>query len=138
MSEVNLFEIDSREGYLYPSQIGMVTSTDLWKLPLVVNRNTGASLDGIARTLYAELKEQAEVSFVDDVVTSPQRVMLERKLEIVKHIIAVKKAEALQAKEAANRLQEKQRLLALKAQKQDARYLAMTETELDAELAKLG
>ena len=105
----DLFVIATRNKFRFPSEVGDLTSEDLWQLPLTSRR--GASLNTVAIAVNTELRGLAEESFVGP-VNDPKRRELEDKLEIVKFIIATRQAEAtaaanrLATQEAKRRLQE--------------------------------
>jgi H2-forming N5,N10-methylenetetrahydromethanopterin dehydrogenase-like enzyme len=102
MTIENLFENASRKALRFPTERGMLSVEQLWQLPL-----TGQtfSLDGLAKAVNKELRESSEESFVTE--KSSQSGELEIKLEILKHIIAVRKDEA---KERERRLAAAQQL----------------------------
>lgn len=112
---------------------GIASVEDLFDLPLTSEKRD--SLDSVARSVNKQLKEAQEDSFVQ-VATKGSRE-LQLKLDIVKEIIADKLAESEARKTSASNKVELERLLALKAAKQDEAKRALTEEELDAEIAKL-
>ena len=57
MSEVNLFEVATRENYLFPFK-GMINVIDLWNLSLT-------NLDSVFKTLNAEVKKSEEESLLN-------------------------------------------------------------------------
>jgi hypothetical protein len=132
---MNLFEIATREGYMFPSKIGELSVSDIWNLPLTSPK--GASLDAIAITLYNESQDYKTVSFVSPSSTNAKKVRLENMLEIIKHIIAYKQNVAKQAKESVNRAAQKQKILDALNQKQQTNLQNMTEEELAKALEEL-
>ncbi len=99
MSEVNLFEIATRNKLRFGSVVGNLCIEDLWTIPLT--STTGkVSLDEIAVGLNKELKGTEE-SFVTN---TKKDEIVKLKFEIVKHIIGVrldenkKKTEEVQRK----------------------------------------
>lgn len=133
---MNLFELATRENYLFESVKGLLTVQDLWNLPLTVTNNQArASLDNIAVSLNNQLKGSQQESFVTETVKTD--VVLANKLEIVKHIIAVRKQEAKVASEAKAKADEKARLLALLAKKQEQSLESLSEDEIKAKLEQL-
>ena len=135
MSEENtLFEQASRLKLRFASPQGVLSTEDLWDLPLT-SRAGRANLDDIARTYSRELKTQGEESFV----TKPARKdkMLELGFEIVKRVIEVRLAENKATKEAADKAAKKAKLQELLAKKQDDNLGEMSEEELLAEIKKL-
>lgn len=95
---MNIFEKATREKFRYPSAKGQLTTEQLWELPLTAK--SGFSLDEVAKAVNAELKAVDTESFVAT-ETNPAKATLETKLEIVKHVIAVRIADDRAAKAAA-------------------------------------
>lgn len=87
---MNLFEIASRKKYRFNSPKGPLTVEHLWGLPLT-DAHGNVSLDMIAKSIFADMKDEGEVSFVEKSPMTDDT--LSNKLDIVKHIIAVKLAE---------------------------------------------
>ena len=128
----DLFITAIRNKYRYPTERGELTTEDLWDVPLT--SRDGFNLDAIAVGIYNTM-DQSSISFVQHKTVANQ--LLANKLEVVKHIISVKLSDAAEAEAAELRREKKQKLLALKARKQDEVLANLTEEELDAELAKL-
>lgn len=128
MSEQNIFEIASKKRLRFDSKVGLLSVEDLWDLPLT--SKTKASLDEVAITINNRLKQQTE-SFVTE--TSAVNAEDSLKMEIVKHIIGVRKAETAAAAERIKRQEQRARIDALIQQKQDE---ALASTPLE-ELVKL-
>lgn len=109
----------------WESAKGNLTTEDLWDLPL-----TGQiSLDSLAKAVNRKLKESEEESFVE--TRSKADATLDLKLDILKHIIAVKKEEReaiLQAKENAVA---REKILRALAEKQDESLKGKSEKELE-------
>jgi hypothetical protein len=116
----------------FPSKRGLITTEDLFDLPL----RGEVSLDSVAKAVNRLLKETEEESFVD--VKSSATEVHELQMEIVKDAIATKKAE-IEAKENAQSVRaEKNKLLDLLAKKQDAALESLSEDELKKRLEELG
>jgi hypothetical protein len=128
-----MFEKASRLALRFSSPQGSLTTEDLWDLPLTSANK--ASLDNIAKALNRQIKDATTESFV--VKTSKADEELQLKFDIVKHIIEVKLAEREAEKTAATRRAQKEKLLELKAKKQDEKLSSATEEELDAMIAAL-
>lgn len=131
---MTIFEKATREKFRYPSTKGLLTTEQLWELPLTAK--SGFSLDDVAKAVNAELKAIATESFVAT-ETNPAKATLETKLEVVKHVIAVRLAEDQAAKAAAAKKLEKEKLLAVLGRKQDAVLENLTEAELLARINNL-
>ena len=127
MSEVNLFEIATRDNYQFPFR-GMINVIDLWTLSV-------QSLDNVFKTLNAEAKKSEEESLLS--VKTKENEELSNKIEIVKHIVGVKLAEQVAREDAKKKKEMKQRLLEIKAKREDAALENMSDADLDKMLAEL-
>ena len=128
-----MYKLALKENYLFKTSRGMISTEDLFDLPL--SGNNGMNLDKIGKGIIADIKEDGEESLVTANVVNPTNA---NKLAIVKDIIADKLA-AKAAKETAKANSEKkQKLLAILARKQDASLEAKTEAEILSELEALG
>lgn len=121
----NLFELATRNGFRYQSAVGLLTTEDLWSLPLTSTK--GASLNDVAVRLHKQIRDLGEMSFIEP---SPSATGLEPQLEIVKCIIALRKEESQTRKDAAERAMKKKRIAELLAQKEDAELLSKSSDEL--------
>lgn len=111
-----MFEKASRLKLRFDTSRGNISAEDLWDLPL--ESTTGkVCLDSVARDIDRDLKSAEEVSFVTPAAKKDEVNQL--RLEIVKHIIAVKIAERDAASKARERAEQKQRILALISEKED-------------------
>lgn len=124
----NLFEIAVRNKYRFNFK-GFMSVEDLWDLNI-------HDLDKIFKTLSKQLKESNEESLLD--TKSNEDIELTNKIEIIKHIVSIKMEEANIRREAANNYALKQKILAIKAAKQDAKLQDMSEEELNTMLDNLG
>lgn len=127
MSELNLFEVATRNNYQFPFR-GMINVIDLWNLSLT-------NLDSVFKTLNAESKKSQEESLL--VTKSKEDEENSNKIEIVKHIVSVKLAEKKAREDAKKNAEKRQRLLEIKAKRQDAALENMSDEELDKALAEL-
>ena len=127
MSEVNLFEVATRENYLFPFK-GMINVIDLWNLSLT-------NLDSVFKTLNVEVKKSEEESLLNAKTKEDEE--LTNKIEIIKYIVNKKLAEK-EAKENEKKNKEKrQRILEIKAKRQDEALENMSDEDLDKLLADL-
>lgn len=110
---MSIFEKATRQKLRFKTASGMVTTEDLWDMPL----EGRVSLDNLARALNKEIKEQQEESFVKKPSSASTETKL--KFDVVKHIIDVKIADQERAQKAAATRKEKQRILELMSRKQD-------------------
>lgn len=131
---MNIFEFATRRALRFPSKRGLLTTEQLWELPLTASDNM--SLDGVARAANASLKEFNEESFVTPKPTAGKQEAQVR-LDIVKHIIQVKLEEAEKARTAKARAEERQRLLAIMGDKQEAELRGLSMADLQKRLDEL-
>jgi len=122
---MSIFEYATRKKlrFVAPGINGSMSVEDLWDLPLT-------KLDKVAIALNKELKEEKEESFI--VSTSKSNKPLNVKFEIVKHIISTKMVEKEAANNAAAKKAEKQKLLALIADKENEALKGKSLEELKA------
>ena len=134
------FEQALREGYRYASTQGSLTTEDVYRLPLEITdyeRSKGKTcLNDVAKGIFTELKSTAEVNFVSEVSTGD--ALLQAKLDIVKHIIAVKKAEAKAKTDAKSVKAQKDQLAELIVNKKNEALAGKTTEELQALYDQLG
>lgn len=131
---MNIFEQASRKALRFTTPRGLLTTEDLWKMPLQGRDNF--DLDSIAKDCNAALKSVTDESFV--VTTDhPMKAELSLKLEIIKHVIKFKLEERQARADAAAKAEHRQKLLAALEKKQDAALESMTAEELQAQLKAL-
>lgn len=130
----NIFELASIHRLRFPSAKGDLTTEDLWILPLT--SGNGFNLDNVARAVNSQLTAQAEESFVNSTV-NPAKTRLELALEVVKHIIAIKLADQEAARTKAANLAQRDKLISILADKQDAALKDLTPDELVKRIAGL-
>lgn len=133
---MNIFERAARAQLRFSSGIGQLTAENLFELPLAATGNR-ASLDRLACETYNELQALGAVSFVD-AKPNPRKTELELKLEIIKHVIASKQAEAAAAETKAKNVRERERLLEVLAKKKDAQLEGLSEEEILKKLEEIG
>ena len=116
----NMFEIATRNKFRFPFK-GVISTEDLWDLSV-------ESLDNVFKTLNSEMKKTKEESHLS--TKSKDDEVLELKIEIVKHIVAVKQEE----KEARERKfldrERNQKIMSIIAAKQDEQLYNMSVEEL--------
>lgn len=122
-----MFETAARRKYRYPYK-GTITTEDLWGLKV-------QQLDEVYKALNAESKLSDGDSLL--VTKSTEDEDLSNKIEIVKHIVAIKFAEANAAKQLAANREQKQRLLEIIDSKKSAALSEMSVDELQAMVDKL-
>jgi hypothetical protein len=134
MSEINMFELATRQKLRFPSTKGLLTVEQLWDVPL--RSQDDFNLDSIAKGVNKTLKALTEESFVSTERT-PAHSKAEATLEIVKHIIQVKLAEEETAKRRAANKAEREKLLAILAEKQDGKLSELSERDLQKRINAL-
>lgn len=127
MTNNELFINATRANYQFPFR-GMINVIDLWDLSL-------ANLDSVFKTLNAEAKKSEEESLLE--TKSKENEELSNKIEIVKYIVNIKLEEKKTRENARKNAEMKQRLLEIKAKRQDAALENMSDEDLDKMLAEL-
>lgn len=125
-----MFERANRLKLRFESPQGALTAEDLWDLPLTSTRANVANLNNIAKEVSRQLKHAGEEDFVNP--KSGADEILQLKLDIAKHIIAVRQTENEAVRTVAERKERKARLLELIARKQDEELGAKSTEELQA------
>lgn len=132
---MSIFEQATRQKLRFKTSKGVVSVEDLWDLHLTRGAD---SLNNLAKGLNKDLKTSQEEDFVA-IATANTSVDKETKLkfDIIIHIINVKVEEANKAKDAAKIKQKKDKLLALKARKEDEQLESLSMEDIDAQLKDL-
>lgn len=130
---MNYFEKASRMKLRFDTTKGQLAAEDLWDLPLTSMRS--ANLNDIAKSINRELKASGEEDFVLPATTADEKLAI--KLELVKHVIAVRIAENEDAKLASDKREKKAKLLELIARKQDQALEGQSLEELQGMVAAL-
>lgn len=127
MTNNELFINATRNNYQFPFR-GMINVIDLWDLSLT-------NLDSVFKTLNAEVKKSEEESLLN--TKSREDEEISNKIEIVKYIVGVKLDEKKKREDAKKNAEMRQRLLEIKAKRQDAALENMSNEDLDKALAEL-
>lgn len=127
MTNNELFINATRNNYQFPFR-GMINVIDLWDLSLT-------NLDSAFKTLNAEAKKSEEESLLN--TKSKEDEEISNKIEIVKYIVSVKLDEKKKREDAKKNAEMRQRLLEIKAKRQDAALENMSDEDLDKALAEL-
>lgn len=130
-----MFEKATRQQLRFNTKKGLLSVEDLWTLPLKSNINNQVDLDEVAKTVHQELKASEEISFVAPVTAINTAAQL--KMDIVKHIIAVKLAEKEVAEKAKETKEKKQKILEAIARKQDEALVNSSVEDLQKMLESL-
>lgn len=127
ITTTNLFEIATRKKFRFPYK-GQISVEDLWDLS--VN-----NLDTAYKALNAERKQVNEDSLL--ATKSAEDTILDQKIAIVKHIVAIKLAEIEQRKADAAVKEQKRQLEGMIAAKKIEELGSKSVDELQAMLDKL-
>lgn len=128
METNKMFEIAVRNKFRFPFK-GAISVEDLWDLSV-------QQLDGIFKTLKSQEQKAQEESLLE--TRTPEDEVLKIKIDIIRHIVAVKLEEANQAARAKETRDQKQKILGILAEKQDEDLRNKTPEELRAMLEQLG
>lgn len=109
MTTTNIFEYATRNKVRFNYR-GLISVEDLWDLPLT-------ALDNLYKDLNKLVKQSQEESLL--AVKSEVDEKLEVMIAIVKHIVAVKLDEQLVKEKAAAKKEQRQKIMAIMAKKQD-------------------
>lgn len=127
MTTENLFESATRSKMRFPFK-GMISVEDLWDLSLT-------NLDSVFKSLNAEVKKFEEESLLH--TKSKEDEEISNKIEIVKYIVNVKLNEKKKRENDIKNAETRQKLLKIKAKRQNAALENMSDEELDKALAEL-
>ena len=128
MEANKMFEVAVRNKFRFPFK-GVISVEDLWDLSV-------QQLDGIFKTLKSQEKKAQEESLLD--TRTPEDEALKTKIDIIRYIVGVKLDEAKQAERAKENHDQKQKILGILAEKQDADLRNKTPEELQSMLNQLG
>lgn len=128
MEANKMFEVAVRNKFRFPFK-GVISVEDLWDLSV-------QQLDSIFKTLKSQEKKAQEESLLD--TRTPEDEALKTKIDIIRYIVTVKLDEAKQAERAKENRDQKQKILGILAEKQDADLRNKTPEELQAMLNQLG
>lgn len=131
---MNIFEQASIDKLRFSTNKGDLTTEQLWDLPLT--SKAGFDLDTIAKSVNGELRGVVQESFVAT-SSNPAKPGLELKLEILKHVIAVKLAQNDARRLAAQRAEERRKLLDILAKKEDQELAGLPSDDIRKRLAEL-
>lgn len=128
MTIEKMFEIATRTKMRFPFK-GMISVEDLWDLSV-------KDLDTIFKTLNAQVKKSQEESLL--VTKTEEDETLSVQIEIVKHIVSVKLAEAEKAKQSKAVKEQKQKIMEILSAKENENLQNKSVDELRAMLDSLG
>lgn len=128
MESNKMFEVATRKKFRFPFK-GSISVEDLWDL-------SPQQLDGIYKTLNSQQKQAQEASLLT--VRTAEDEDLSLKIEIIKHIVSVKQDEINAAVRAKEVKDQREKIMAILADKQDQDLRSKTPEELQAMLSQLG
>lgn len=131
----NIFEYATRNKLRFPSCKGELTVEQLWDVPLR-SHSDDFNLNSVAKSVSKSLKLATEENFVETINT-PMHTRHEVAMEIVRYVIDTKLGEEATAKKRAAKKQEKEKLLAILAEKQEGKLSELSEKELQKRIAAL-
>ena len=134
MQTNTMFETATRTKIRFTSTRGELTVENLWDVPL--RSRDGFDLDAIAKSANKAMKALTEESFVSTELT-PAHAKAELTLELVKYVIQVKLAEEETAKKRAENKVEREKLLAILAEKQAGKLSELSEREIQKRINAL-
>lgn len=115
-----MFEVATRNKMRFPFR-GLVSAEDLWDLSLT-------NLDSVFKTLNSQVKKVQEESLLATKSAEDEALILQ--INIVKYIVSVKQAEAVERLSERENKEKKQKIMAILADKQDTALKNMSEAEL--------
>lgn len=124
----NMFENATRNKIRFDSGKGLIGVEDLWDLPV-------KKLDLIYQELDEKLERTNRRSLLE--VKSAEDEAFETQMEIVKHIVRVKQAEAKAKLDEKEKSEKKQRIMEILKNKQDESLQNLSEDKLKEMLEKL-
>lgn len=132
---MNIFEQAARGKFRYKSPTGMLTTEQLFSLPLT--SDTGrANLNDIAIEIDDERETLGRKSFVGN-ASNPRRTELEAMLEVVKFVIEAKQAEVAALKARRDKNEKRDKLLDAIATAETRELGSKSLDQLKAEFAAL-
>ena len=126
-NETNIFEAATRQKYRFPYR-GSISVEDLWDLPL-------PALDSIFKSLNAKAKQAQEESLLKSKTKEDEETAI--KIQIIRYIVGVKQTEAAAREKAKKNKEMKQRLLEIKATREDKRLEDLSDADLDKMISEL-
>lgn len=126
----NIFENATRYKFRFKSEVCSLNVEDLWDIKL-------EQLDRIAVALKRELRTSEEESFITSTSKTKENKILQQKFDVVKYIIDIKLEEQEERKQAAARKQMRQKLLALREEKERQELGSKSLEDIDKMLAEL-
>lgn len=131
---MNIFENASRNKLRFETSKGNLTVEQLWDLPMTSEK--GLSLNEIGTGIQRAIREMGEDSLIST-GANPDKAKATLRLDLIKHIIAIKQEENAKARKASSDKAEADRLKGILARKQEAADENLSPEELQARIAAL-
>lgn len=131
---MNIFEQATIQKLRFSTNKGDVTTEQLWDMPL--QSKSQFDLDSLAKSVNGELKSVTEESFVNT-KPSPAKSLLELKMEVIKHVIAVKIKTNEDNANAKAKAEKREKLINILGEKQDEALKSLSPEELAKQIAEL-
>lgn len=128
MEKEMLFVTASRVKLRFESPKGLLTTEDLWALPLSTTVPNKISLDILAQSVHKKINDTVEVSFVGATTTSSED---ELRLELLKYVIAVKQEENKAKQDAVAKESRTAQIKELIKQKKNEELSGLSVEELE-------
>lgn len=132
--EINIFELASRSKTRFDTNRGVISSEQLWDMPLT--SRTGFDLDTLDQAIQVELEGLKARSRVN-IKPNERVVELELQYALVGHVIEFKKGEIAERLAKAEKSAKRAKLLEQLGKKQDAALESLSEDEIKKQLAAL-
>lgn len=133
----DIFEEASRKKLTFTTPKGVLSTSQLWDLPLLSTTINSLDLNTVAKICNQDVRLQGEENFVRRPSRSLVNRTAELRLEIVKRIISVKLAEEEEKEIARERSARREKLKSALASKEEAALINMSASEIEAELRRL-
>ncbi len=134
MSEKNMLLIALSTGMRFPSVRGLVTTEDLFSMPLTATN--GFSLDAVAKSVNGSLKALGEESFVEQ-GDSAQRAELTNMLDVVKLVIEFRQEQNALVNARREKRARRQKLLKALENHENTDLAAMSKEDILKQLEEL-
>ena len=122
-----MFEQASKLQLRFDSIRGLISTEDLWRIPL--QSNNGFDIDTIAKDIRRELKENEDESFI--VKNTDTNSVLELQFVIIKHIIKVRLMEIANNEQKEINRTKRTKLDSIIERKKDVEFESMSIEELE-------
>lgn len=128
---MSIFEKAARLKLRFDTPRGLLSAEDLWDLPLTSQRNI--SLNSIAQDAYKTVNTNDVPDFITG-STPASNTEAQLRLDLVKHVIDVRKEENAATTNAAAKREQKQKIMELLEEKQHDELKSKSPEELRAML----